>query len=81
MPKAEYIKDWAQDALTAAPSDLEAPAGHLSAPAAIASSGNWKDRLVGVASEWSPQYPGYIAGAIEAARLGVQSILQSPPLP
>jgi monoamine oxidase len=34
---------------------------------------------VGVGSEWSPQFPGYVAGAIEAARLGVQAILAEQP--
>lgn len=26
-------------------------------------------------AEWSPQFPGYVAGAIEAAHLGVQAVL------
>jgi len=30
--------------------------------------------LTGIASEWSPQFPGYLAGTIEAARLGVQPL-------
>lgn len=74
-PKAESIKDWAQDVWTATASDLAAPAAHASAPAALVSVGDWRGRIVGVASEWSPQFPGYVAGAIEAARLGVQSML------
>lgn len=79
-PRAEFIKDWAQDDLTAASADLATPAGHASAPAALASEGDWQGRIVGVASEWSPQFPGYLAGAIEAARIGVQSILHHHPL-
>lgn len=74
-PKAEFIKDWAQDVWTATASDLAAPAAHASAPAALVSMGDWRGRIVGVASEWSPQFSGYVAGAIEAARLGVQSML------
>lgn len=74
-PKAEFIKDWAQDTLTATVTDLGAPAGHAPPPAALALEGAWQGRIVGVASEWSPQFPGYIAGAIEAARLGVRSII------
>jgi monoamine oxidase len=31
-------------------------------------------RLRGIASEWSPQFSGYVAGAIEAASLGVQAL-------
>lgn len=80
-PRAEFIKDWAQDELTAASGDLAAPAGHASAPAALPSGGDWQGRIVGVASEWSPQFPGYVAGAIEAARIGVQSVLHSRPFP
>ena len=74
-PKAEFIKDWAQDGWTATATDLTAPAAHASAPAALVSVGGWQGRIVGVASEWSPQFPGYVAGAIEAARMGVQSVL------
>lgn len=76
-PRAELFKDWAQDGLTAASADLAAAGGHAPAPAAFASGGYWQGRVIGVASEWSPQFPGYVAGAIEAARIGVQSILQS----
>ena len=31
----------------------------------------------GFGSEWSPQFPGYVAGAIEAARMGVQAVVAS----
>lgn len=76
-PKVDFIKDWARDVLTAASADLATPAGHASAPDALASSGGWKGRIAGVGSEWSAQFPGYLAGAIEAARVGVQSILRA----
>ena len=39
----------------------------------------WQHRLIGVASEWSPNYPGYLAGAIEAATLGVQALSYAHP--
>lgn len=80
-PKAEFIKDWAQDAWTATDADLAAPAAHASAPATLVGGGAWQGRIVGVASEWSPQFPGYIAGAIEAARLGVQALLRNGAAP
>lgn len=76
-PKAEFIKDWAQDLFTATPADLSVPAGHALAPASTAAQCEWQGRMVGVASEWSPQFSGYIAGAIESARLGVQLSLQT----
>jgi len=73
-PHTEYIKDWAQDAHTATPEDLDATSQHAAAPAATVASGPWQGRLTGIASEWSPQFPGYVAGAIEAANLGVRRL-------
>lgn len=73
-PKAEMIKDWAQDPYTATAADLDAMTSHSHAPAAAASSGPWRDRLTGVASEWSPQFPGYVAGAVDAASRGVMTL-------
>ena len=74
MPRAEVIKDWAQDPFTATAADLDAAVHHAEAPGATAVSGPWRGRLIGIASEWSPQFPGYVAGAIEAAGLGVQAL-------
>lgn len=76
-PVAEFLQDWAADPWTATQADLSGPATHGEAPPASAHAGAWAGRLVGVGSEWSPQYPGYLAGAIEAARLGVESLLHS----
>ena len=74
-PRAEFIKDWASDPHTATAADLD-PGGHPAhAPAATAASGVWHGRLTGVASEWSPQFPGYLAGALEAARLGTAALV------
>ncbi|MDZ5460740.1 flavin monoamine oxidase family protein [Azohydromonas lata] len=73
-PKAEVIKDWALDPYTATAADLDGAVHHAEAPAATVSFGPWRGRLTGIASEWSPQFPGYVAGAIEAASLGVQAL-------
>ncbi len=73
-PKADFIKDWATDPYTATAADLAAHADHAEAPAAIAASGSWQACLTGIASEFSPQFPGYLAGAIEAAGLGVRAL-------
>ncbi|MEO5962127.1 MAG: FAD-dependent oxidoreductase [Thermomonas sp.] len=82
-PRAELIRDWAQDPYTASAADLDATDNHAASPAATAASGPWHGRLTGIASEWSPQFPGYVAGAIEAADLGVQplSSLAAPTTP
>ncbi len=73
-PTAELLKDWALDPYTATAADLAGAAHHAEAPAATATSGPWQGRLTGIASEWSPQFPGYVAGAIEAASLGVRQL-------
>ena len=73
-PKAEFFKDWAFDPYTAISADLQGAGQHAQAPQATVSSGPWSGRLTGIASEWSPQFPGYVAGAVEAASLGVEGL-------
>lgn len=73
-PRAEFIKDWAADPLTATPRDLALQAGH-SVPPARANDGHWRHVITGIASEWSTAFPGYLAGAIDAAAAGVQRII------
>ena len=73
-PKAEFIKDWAFDPYTATAADLEGAGQHAQAPQATVASGPWSGRVTGIASEWSPQFPGYVAGAVEAAGLGVEAL-------
>jgi monoamine oxidase len=68
-PRAEWIKDWAFERYTATAADLGDAGRHAGAPPASPSSGPWHGRLTGIASEWSPHFPGYLAGAIEAASL------------
>ncbi|RVU49379.1 flavin monoamine oxidase family protein [Rubrivivax rivuli] len=75
-PQAEFFKDWAASPHTATPADLQAaPAHHAPAPEAAAASGPWAGRLTGIGSEWSPQHPGYLAGAVETAQDGVAAWL------
>lgn len=71
FPKAEFVKDWARSPYTATTADWQTAAGHSQAPSPIATSGEWRDRIIGIASEWSPEFPGYVAGAIDAASRGV----------
>ena len=73
-PKADFIKDWAKDPYTAVDLDLSPSASHHAAPPVRAASGPWQHVLTGIASEWSPQFPGYVAGAVEAAELGVRRL-------
>ncbi|MDN7682841.1 MULTISPECIES: flavin monoamine oxidase family protein [Burkholderia] len=73
-PVFDVVKDWAQDPFTATATDLDDSSHHTPPPAATASSGVWHTRLTGIASEWSQQFPGYVAGAIEAASAGVHAL-------
>jgi monoamine oxidase len=74
-PVAEFLKDWAADPLTADTADLDAAAHHTEAPAAEVSEQPWASRLIGIGSEWSAQFPGYLAGAIDAAETGLARVL------
>ncbi|WP_298809472.1 FAD-dependent oxidoreductase [uncultured Psychrobacter sp.] len=73
-PKAEYLKDWAQDPLTAMPADASGNGQHAVAPPSKPKTGVWQDCLTGCGSEWSAQFPGYVAGAIDAATVAVRSL-------
>lgn len=73
-PKAEFLKDWSSDPHTAVAADLMADGDHPATPAATADAGPWQDRIIGIGSEWSPRYPGYAAGAVDAATRGVDRL-------
>ena len=73
-PTAEYLKDWAQDSLTATLADASGAGQHAGAPTAKPNTGAWQNCLTGSASEWSEAFPGYIAGAIDAAHKAVQGL-------
>lgn len=74
-PAAEFLKDWAADPLTADAADLDAAAHHAEAPAAEVREQPWASRLIGIGSEWSAEFPGYLAGAIDAAETGLARVL------
>ena len=77
-PEAEFLKDWAQDVHTATDADLaQHNHAHAPAPPVRPENGPWKNCVIGVASEWSPDYPGYLAGAVDAASRGVSELAAS----
>ncbi len=82
-PRAERLKDWSADPLTATDEDQAAGGQHAEAPPSRPASGAWSDCLTGIGSEWSQPFPGYLAGALDAAARGVlsvsSSIAQGPP--
>ncbi|TVQ67592.1 MAG: amine oxidase [Oceanospirillales bacterium] len=63
---ADFLKDWSQETLTATPADLYASHSHSPAPSFTVPLGDWKNKLFGIGSEWSSQFPGYLAGSIDA---------------
>ena len=73
-PVADALKDWTQDPLTATVQDQSSTGHHAAAPAAFTSEGVWAERIVGIGSEWSPHYPGYLAGALDATHRGLQAL-------
>ena len=76
-PKREYLKDWAQEPFTATATDASGNGQHASAPVSKAISGVWENCLTGIGSEWSIQFPGYLAGAIDAASIGTLNLPES----
>jgi monoamine oxidase len=74
-PAAEFLKDWAADPLTADAADLDAAAHHAEAPAAAVREQPWASRLIGIGSEWSAHFPGYLAGAVDAAEAALARVL------
>lgn len=69
-PEAEFIKDWAKEIYTATHTD-ERSSGNHPMPALSPSSGAWANRLTGIGSEWSREFTGYLAGAIDAVNRGL----------
>lgn len=73
-PLGDALKDWATDSLTSTDEDQDAAGHHAAAPPSGVDSGSWQGRLIGIGSEWSPQFPGYLAGAVDAAERGLRQI-------
>ncbi|XQF91579.1 hypothetical protein ACOBV8_18375 (plasmid) [Pseudoalteromonas espejiana] len=57
--------------------DTHAANTHAPAPYITAQNGPWHQSLVGIGSEWSVQFPGYVAGAVDAANIGVELYLKN----
>lgn len=73
QPRKTLIKDWAVDALTATAEDRSGGAHPLATSKAWV-TGRWSDRLSLAGSEASPVEPGFMAGAVEAARQAVREV-------
>jgi monoamine oxidase len=73
-PVADFIKDWASEPLTTTPADHQPSEHHSMPPPVTTGEGPWRYRLTGIASEWGPQFSGYLAGAVEAAANGIAGL-------
>lgn len=65
------LKDWTLDPLVATTADHESR-GHQIKSAQAPVAGQWSSRLRGIASEFSPSFSGYLAGAIEAVDIALE---------
>ena len=74
-PHATIFKDWATDPFTASPEDRSS-GGHPESSAAPWVTGAWQERLSLGGSETSAMEPGYMAGAVSAAKHAVAEVMQ-----
>ncbi|MCZ4432055.1 FAD-dependent oxidoreductase [Agrobacterium sp. SOY23] len=73
-PRATLLKDWAGDPFTATADDRTG-GDHPTPGSSRWVGGEWERRLVMAGSETSPSEPGYLAGAVVAAKQAVSEIL------
>lgn len=75
-PEVEFLQDWSAEPYTSTESDWKNPTQfHGLAPLITPQDDIWQNRILGISSEWSKAYSGYLAGAIDAATAGVNQIL------
>ncbi len=72
-PQAVYLQDWAEEAETATPADAS-PASTHPAPISSVLPAPWRDRVHLAGSEFAPDFPGYLEGAVIAAERAVDAL-------
>jgi monoamine oxidase len=72
-PQALHLQDWAEGAETATPADAS-PASAHPAPISTALPAPWRDRVHLAGSEFAPDFPGYLEGAVLAAERAVDAL-------
>lgn len=77
QPRVRFYKDWARDTCTAVAADQVAQTHSFIGLAPTPSEGVWRHRCIGIASEWSPAFSGYVAGAVDAAQRGVAMLIEA----
>jgi len=73
-PRATLLKDWAADPFTATADDRTG-GDHPTPGSSRWVTGAWEDRLMMAGSETSASEPGYLAGAVVAAKEAVAGVL------
>jgi monoamine oxidase len=72
-PQALHLQDWAEDAETATPADAS-PASAHPAPMSTALPAPWRHPVHLAGSEFAPDFPGYLEGAVLAAERAVDAL-------
>ncbi|WP_406822178.1 flavin monoamine oxidase family protein [Pseudomonas sp. KnCO4] len=74
-PTAEFLQDWSTELFTATAEDLFVGDHHPMRLEAEVKFAPWAGRLRCIASEWSHQFPGYLAGAVETTEKAVFEVV------
>ena len=72
-PQAVYLQDWAEEAEAATPADA-LPASAHPAPISSVLPALWRNRVHLAGSEFAPNFPGYLEGAVIAAERAVDAL-------
>lgn len=77
-PELELLKDWSTDSFTATEADWMNPASiHAFSPDITPTTSIWDNQIIGIASEWSKHHSGYLAGAVDATKVGIQYLFKN----
>lgn len=79
QPLAVHVQDWADEVETATHPDMQPATAHP-APIATALPAPWHARVHLAGSEFAPDFPGYLEGAVLAAERAVQAQQLGRPL-
>jgi monoamine oxidase len=72
-PRAVHLHDWADEAETATPADAQPASAHPT-PMSTALPAPWRDRVHLAGSEFAPDFPGYLEGAVQATEQAVHAL-------
>jgi monoamine oxidase len=72
-PRSVYLQDWAEEADTATPADAQPTSAHPE-PMSTDLPAPWCDHIHLAGSEFAPDFPGYLEGAVLAAERAVGAL-------